>query len=773
MANRFYLSLLTASTLALSTCGDQNNNGSENTFLGSQPADITAPVISISPNDITVNAGEEISVSISAVDNFGIASGPTVSCSNNASFADNIFTAPSVTQNTTSLCTVTASDRAGNETTENFTVTIIAPDGFTVSGTASKGLLLRANVRLFDMDDVLNGMALRDTNAIGTAVTSATDGSFMIEMDVNPSTLGRYLLTDVVINGSDMICDAVLGCSENIAFGETLTIAESSSPTSLKAIIPTPNNQDSVLNNVNIFTALQSELILERTEDLGVTQVRAQDIAESQLQVATLFGIADEDFTELNFVNIAQTDFENLDTNTIEANVLAGGILGAISESPTDPLTDILELMFSNFRASNGELIGREVQDDKTVVSLVDIFENASLIKNLIDTPGANLLEVQNKFDRKLSELDRSLGGAPTGSGMISFHETGNTPPSFVNDVDYVINDNDTLSFLLNPTFDSQFFDLSLDGRLALLWPLDTTNPADTNSDNIYELDITLFDGKDQRGETIFVTVSNDIVEAGFTLNGISSKGLMKGQMMQLRALNLSLIANAQASQTNGQFTIPVSGNLHFDSYLSLFALNENLTMVCDAPRGCGDNISFGEDFQPNQDRSILQGALIKIPSGETEVDAHVNVFTELVRNRIIRSNMPATDNDIAAVRNEIATLFNITPQNYSSLEFVDATNPSLVPPSFDAVKSALIFAGVMGAAYETPIDAQDNLIDFYNSFGDGSYQNSDNEDPTRISLVDILTHASEVRNVNASQNSLFLRALDSIDADLAVASAN
>jgi len=230
--------------------------------------------------------------------------------------------------------------------------------------------------------------------------------------------------------------------------------------------------------------------------------------------------------------------------------------------------------MFSNFRASNGELIGREVQDDKTVVSLVDIFENASLIKNLIDTPGANLLEVQNKFDRKLSELDRSLGGAPTGSGMISFHETGNTPPSFVNDVDYVINsnglstiqievediDNDTLSFLLNPTFDSQFFDLSLDGRLALLWPLDTTNPVDTNSDNIYELDITLFDGKDQRGETIFVTVSNDIVEAGFTLNGISSKGLMKGQMMQLRALNLSLIANAQASQTNGQFTIPVSG---------------------------------------------------------------------------------------------------------------------------------------------------------------------------------------------------------------------
>ena len=88
------------------------------------PADTSAPSLSFDPAELRVVSGETGSSTLSSTDNIGITSGPTVSCTNGGSFADGVFTAPEVTENTTSICTATAGDAAGNTGTATLTVTV-------------------------------------------------------------------------------------------------------------------------------------------------------------------------------------------------------------------------------------------------------------------------------------------------------------------------------------------------------------------------------------------------------------------------------------------------------------------------------------------------------------------------------------------------------------------------------------------------------------------------------------------------------------------------
>ena len=119
------LLFLSTACLGLVACGGSSSSGS----TSSRPVDSSAPSVSFSPATLTVVGGQTGSSTLSATDNVGLSGSASVTCTNGGTFSSNTFTAPDVNSETTSVCTATARDAAGNTGRATLTVTITpAPD---------------------------------------------------------------------------------------------------------------------------------------------------------------------------------------------------------------------------------------------------------------------------------------------------------------------------------------------------------------------------------------------------------------------------------------------------------------------------------------------------------------------------------------------------------------------------------------------------------------------------------------------------------------------
>jgi len=111
--------------LGVAACGGGSSSGGNTPPPPPPPPpDSSAPTVSFSPATLTVIGGGSGSSTLSATDNVAVTTGPTTTCTNGGSFSGGIFTAPVVTATTTSVCTATAGDAAGNSGTGELTVTI-------------------------------------------------------------------------------------------------------------------------------------------------------------------------------------------------------------------------------------------------------------------------------------------------------------------------------------------------------------------------------------------------------------------------------------------------------------------------------------------------------------------------------------------------------------------------------------------------------------------------------------------------------------------------
>lgn len=119
-------SSIAISSLILTACGG-GESGNSGATIPVPITDTSSPTISFSPDSLTVSAGQTGESTLTASDNVGITSGPTVTCTEEGSFSGSTYTAPSLgntARDRTSVCTATASDAAGNSTTATLTVTI-------------------------------------------------------------------------------------------------------------------------------------------------------------------------------------------------------------------------------------------------------------------------------------------------------------------------------------------------------------------------------------------------------------------------------------------------------------------------------------------------------------------------------------------------------------------------------------------------------------------------------------------------------------------------
>ena len=761
------------------TASDAAGNQATATFTATITIpDTTPPFISISPTSFTVHSGETFNVDVQVSDDVGVTSGPDVSCTEGGVFSNGVFTAPDVSVDTIVECTVTASDAAGNTASETFTANVTAPTGFSINGTVSKGLVLGADIFIFDSSDTSVRVNPITSAALASGTTSETDGSYSIDVDTTDITIGDYVIVHVDLRSAQIVCDAALGCGTGIAFGDTFTVSDTTEPVFLRAIVPTLQNQEQKIVNVNIFSHLQTELALHFIDVFGLTGVRAQDIAESQTQISRIFTLDDQPFVDLSFIDLTSEAFAGLASNDITANIIAAGIMGAIGESSLD-FTDAFDGFILEFTSEEGELIGREVADNSNLVSLQDIFENAYAIKDVNNSIDPEFLNVLNEIEFQVMEIARSQGDTRTIDGSIRF--SGNNPPSFVTGVEYELSVNSTsfvqilagdlefdpLTFTLDPNGDGQFFNLSSSGELTFATQLDVNNPSDANADNVYELRITLSDGTDAVTQTIPVTVT-DSPPAGFTITGVASKGLMKGATIEIYNDSSDVLASLTSSQTDGRFSAEISDNAAVNDYITVAAIFGDMTMICDAPSGCGAGINFGDDVTFPDDSSVALSATLLSPAGGSTTDVHINLMTQLVSYHVgLDVELPNSTN-LAASRTFVGDFFNIPAQEFSTLEFIDVTDPALSPTDVNAMTASLLSAGVFAAALENPGRIENALINFYVAFVNGNVPDDDNGDATQISKVDILTHAAAIRSLNSSTNAIFIQALDKIDADLA-----
>ncbi len=193
----------TAVTCTVTAEDSAGNTATETVIFNVVAPDSTAPVISFpGGTTLSVASGQTADFIIDITDNSGETIVPTVTCDNGGTWADGVFTAPTVTTGTTVTCTVTAEDSGGNTVTETFTVTVTAPPSkVTISGTATFDFVPH-NPSTHGLDYAntqpkpIRGATIQMVDSAGTVLAaSKTDnlGKYSFETDPNTNVRIRVL----------------------------------------------------------------------------------------------------------------------------------------------------------------------------------------------------------------------------------------------------------------------------------------------------------------------------------------------------------------------------------------------------------------------------------------------------------------------------------------------------------------------------------------------------------------------------------------------------
>lgn len=214
-----------ASALLLSACGGGGSSSGGTTT----PPDTTPPTIFFSPSTLTVASEQTGAASTST--SGGLASTLAVSCTNGGSYSfdTDLFTAAAVTTNTTSVCTATISDAAGNEGAATLTVTMTPPPppdteapvlSFTpATVTVQSGSTVSSVLSATDNTDVTTG----------PVVTCTEGGSFNVSTNV--------FTPAVVSTNTDSVCTATASDAAGNEGTATLTATMTPPPASVDVTI--------------------------------------------------------------------------------------------------------------------------------------------------------------------------------------------------------------------------------------------------------------------------------------------------------------------------------------------------------------------------------------------------------------------------------------------------------------------------------------------------------------------------------------------------------
>ena len=223
------LLVLALSPFILSACGGGGSSGTTEPFAG----DTIPPVLNFEPATLQVASGGTADSVFSATDNFGIRTGPNITCTEGGSFADDTFTAPAVSLETVSTCTATGADAAGNMGSATLTVTILAPNQApTAAATASKSIISEGQPIVLDAsgsnDPEDTDLTYSWTQIGGPDVILTEVDNAVLEIDAPALDADATLIFEVTVSdGEDQDSQSISIDVENL---ETLTVAGSTPP---------------------------------------------------------------------------------------------------------------------------------------------------------------------------------------------------------------------------------------------------------------------------------------------------------------------------------------------------------------------------------------------------------------------------------------------------------------------------------------------------------------------------------------------------------------
>lgn len=278
------------------------------------------------------------------------------------------FVMPSVTRRTNMTLRFQSSSPTQSRTR---TIPIIIEDdasAITLSGQVSKGLVSNTRVKLFSVDGFITDII--SERQIVDPVQIDDTGTYRFTL-LPAIDFEELLLYKIKADGADMVCDAPQGCKV-VGFGETFEVEDD---LDLRAYIPVPQLGTTQTVNVNILTTLTARGAQNLAE--GFERVDPEDVSRARRETARIFGLPDQDFTKVPFVDVTQT-ITSTNENAIRVAMIGGGVLGAaFSHSDPDDDDDYLEELDDFIDDyGDGEVACRNAAS-QTTLSFEDIMASA------------------------------------------------------------------------------------------------------------------------------------------------------------------------------------------------------------------------------------------------------------------------------------------------------------------------------------------------------------------------------------------------------------
>lgn len=270
-------------------------------------------------------------------------------------------------------------------------ISIIIEDdasAITLTGQASKGLVSNTRVRLFSVDGFIPDLLGQRQIVEPVQIDDAGIYRFTLLPSIDFEDL---LLYKIEADEADMVCDALNGCRV-AEFGETFTVKKD---LDLRAYIRVPQFGTIQTVNINILTTLAAR----SAQDLSgpLSRVNPNDVAQGRLEVARVFGLPEQNFTQARFVDVTRP-IVGTSENEARIAMIGGGVLGAaFAQSDPDDNEDYLEELEDFIDAFKKGRAPCMDDPSQTTISIEDIMVSAlelSRINGSAETQNFFLLRV-------------------------------------------------------------------------------------------------------------------------------------------------------------------------------------------------------------------------------------------------------------------------------------------------------------------------------------------------------------------------------------------
>ena len=273
-------------------------------------------------------------------------------------------------------------------------------------------------------------------------------------------------------------------------------------------------------------------------------------------------------------------------------------------------------------------------------------------------------------------------------------------------------------------------------------------------------------------------------------LSGVAAKGVFGGaRVIVFDALtppedvsedDASLLGEG-VTNSDGSYSLTLQTTEETSDYLVAGIFVEDASMVCDAPSGCLNGVSFGERVTVGEGGEALWAIFPKPEPGEAAT-ANINLFTHFQLFRMLgfaydeqiendEADEPITlqAKHFAPAFEYVSNAFGLQTDAFHTVPYVDPTQP-IGASNREAIKMGLLSAGFLEAEIQSEIYQNGEEALLNDVFSDAAYpfllpnllfqlnENDENNNPRVTSLEDMFEAALKTAELNtANTNSLSL----------------